>query len=90
MSTDTQRPLMNGAASGGSKTGATMEDLNSKLKKATYVAKFHGDELLADKHRVMTGLWTDIRDVVTPSNIAEIVKVGWTKFTTKKLDVRSL
>ena len=73
-----------------SKAHATMDDLNVELKKARYVANFHGDELLADKQNVITGTWTDVRDVLTLENAREIGKVGWNFLRGKGLDVSFL
>lgn len=87
MSSDTQRPLVNGHAVGESKAQAAMDDWNAKLKTAEYVAKFHGDELLADKQNVMTGTLNDIRKVLTLRNAKEIGTVGWKMATGKGLDV---
>ena len=61
------------AADGGHKS---MEQLSDDLRRAGYEGRFHGDELLADKERVSTGLWTDIRDIVTLKNLKSIEAVG--------------
>ena len=87
MSSDTQRPLMNGYES---KAQAAMDGLNAELKKAQYIANFHGDESLADKQNVMTGAWADVRDVLTLENARDIGKVGWRMLRGKGLDVRIL
>ena len=64
-----------------------MDDLNTKLRTAGYEAKFHGDELLADKQNVMTGMLTDMRDVLTFKNAKDIGAVGWNMLRGKGLDV---
>jgi hypothetical protein len=87
MSSDTQRPLVDGHAVGESEPQVASDDWNAELKKAEYVAKFHGDELLADKQNVVTGLLNDIRNVFTFRNAKEIGTVGWKAFTGKGLDV---
>ena len=90
MSSDTQG-LLNGHPrdsnhlDGGIDTA--FESLNARLKNAEYVAKFHGDELLADKQTVHTGTLTDIRDVLTFKNLGNILKVATNSLTGKGLDV---
>ena len=64
-----------------------MDALNAKLKESEYVAKFHGDDLLADKQTVMTGLWDDLRSVFTQKNASSIGTVAWDKLTGKEVEV---
>ena len=73
-----------------SKAQTAMADLNAELKKSKYVAEFHGDELLADKQNMMTGAWTDMRDVLTLENAKDIGKVGWRMLRGKGVDVSLL
>lgn len=97
MSTDSQRPLVNGQTNGHVngrtiKSGQTVEELNSELGAAAkdYRAEFHGDQLIGDKQIVPTGTWLDIRDVMTWSNAKQIWEVLSKMMTGQGLDVSTL
>ena len=97
MSSDSQRPLVNGHTNGHAngrtiKSGQTMEELNSELGAAAknYQAEFHGDELIGDKQIVSTGTWLDIRDVMTWGNAKQIWDVLSKMMTGQGLDVSTL
>ena len=90
MSTESQRPLINGNASGSTaKVGKAVDDFNSELEAAAkdYQSKFHGDELLGDKQVLPTGTMLDIRDVFTWSNAKQIWEVLSKLMTGQGLDV---
>ena len=90
MSTESQRPFVNGHASGSTaKLGKTVDEFNSELEAAAkdYQTKFHGDELLGDKQVLPTGTLLDIRDVFTWSNAKQIWEVLAKMITGQGLDV---
>ncbi len=94
MSSESQRPLVNGSANGYAngnivKSGKAVEELNSELKVAAknYQANFHGDELLADKQIMPTGTLLDIRDVFNWGNAKQIWDVLSKLVTGQGLDV---
>ena len=90
MSTESQRPFVNGHASGSTaKVGKAVDEFNSELEAAAkdYQVKFHGDELLGDKQVLPTGTLLDIRDVFTWSNAKQIWEVLSKMITGQGLDV---
>ena len=90
MSTESQRPLVNGHPSGSTaKLGKAVDEFNSELEAAAtdYQNKFHGDELLGDKQILPTGTLLDIRDVFTWSNAKQIWEVLSKMITGQGLDV---
>lgn len=90
MSTESQRPFVNGHVSGSTpQVGKAVDELNSELKAAAkdYQIKFHGDVLLGDKEILPTGTLLDIRDVFTWSNAKQIWEVLSKMITGQGLDV---
>lgn len=88
-----QRPLLNGSPSQNKRpidSKTAFEAWNKKLKGDTSYGQFHGDQLLADKHRKQTKLWWDLVKVFDPSNIPEILKVAVFGLTGRGLDVCGL
>ena len=82
MSSESQRPMMDGSTNGHAKgrtvkSGKTVEECNSELVTAAkkYQPEFHGDELLGDKQIVPTGVWLDFIRVFTPGNAKQIWEV---------------
>ena len=97
MSSESQRPLVNGQSNGHAngrtvKWGQTVEELNSDLGAAAknYRAEFHGDQLLGDKQIVHTGTWLDIHDVMTWGNAKQIWGVLSNMMTGQGLDLSIL
>ena len=97
MSSESQRPLVNGSTNGHAKGSAvesekTVEALNSDLEAAAknYQAKFHGDELLGDKQVVLTGTLLDIQNVFVWRNAKQMWTVLSKLVTGQGLDVRAL
>ena len=78
---------MNGNVVCNDEVQVAMEAWNKKLKEAKYIAKFHGDELLADQHRVLTGPIPDLRAVFTFKNAKQIWIVAWKMLKGQGLDV---
>lgn len=90
MSFDSHHGLMsNGHAVASSKSRKTVEDSNAELKCAVARdnSRFHGDELLADKRTKVTGLFKDVRDVLTWKNASDIGQLAWKGVTGQGLDV---
>src|SRR5438132_11688 len=52
-----------------------MDRLNEELKKASYIAGFHGDTLIGNKQVTRVGALDDIHRVFTLKNTPEIIKV---------------
>ena len=97
MSSESQRPLVNGHTNGHTngpavRSGKTVEELNNELGAAAkdYQTAFHGDELLGDKKIVPTGTLLDIRDVFTWGNAKQIWEVLSKMITGQGLDVSIL
>ncbi len=97
MSSESQRPLVNGRTNGHTNgpavmSGKTVEELNSELGAAAkdYQTAFHGDELLGDKQILPTGTLLDIRDVFTWGNAKQIWEVLSKMITGQGLDVSIL
>ncbi|KAF6236436.1 hypothetical protein HO173_005217 [Letharia columbiana] len=93
MSSESQRPLVNGHISGHAngrtiKLGKMVEELNMELGAAAkdYQAEFHGDELLGDRQTVPTGTLLDVRDVFTWGNARQIREVLSKMVTGQGLD----
>ena len=85
-----QRPLLNGSPGQNKRpvdSKTAFEAWNKKLKLATNYGQFHGDQLLADKHRKQSGLWWDLLRVFSPSNAPEVLKVAVFGLTGRGLDV---
>ena len=66
---------------------AELEKLNIRLSKPGDNSLFHGDKLLADKEVVKTGIWADLRKVLTPKNVPELLTVVKGLITRKSPDV---
>lgn len=97
MSSDSERPLVDGHTNGHAngrtiKSGQTVEELSSELGAAAkdYRAEFHGDQLIGDKQIVPTGTWLDIRNVMTWANAKQIWEVLSKMMTGQGLDVSTL
>ena len=92
---DTQRLLSNGPLTNGQpkrpnegKIDDDLEHWNKNLKVGSKYSQFHGDLLLADKHRKQTGLLNDISRLLTLKNLPDILRVASVALRGKGLDVR--
>jgi hypothetical protein len=91
MSLDSQRPLLS-QANGKTKKRPALEDLDKELRDAEYMAQYHGDELLADKHVARNTWksfqwWVDISPAFAPKNLGSVAGVAWGMMKGKGLDV---
>ncbi|KAI9723451.1 MAG: hypothetical protein M1828_004181 [Chrysothrix sp. TS-e1954] len=79
MSIDSSTPMMNGHRVKGSQAAPDFTTLNGQLndvKVSSSMAKFHGDELLADQTTPLSGIFADVRDVLTLKGAANIAVMG--------------
>lgn len=90
MSFESTKPLTNGHAVGGG--AVNFEVLNIALNsavKSTENNVFHGDQRMEYQQKSQSGLWSDIKNVVTWKNTSEIAAVAVKKVKDGQLDVRS-
>lgn len=88
MSFESTKPLTNGHAVGGGEVN--FEALNIALDsavKSTETNVFHGDKRMEYRQKSQSGLWSDIKNVVTWKNASEISTVAIKKAKDGQLDV---